>query len=222
MEITDNKGKKLWRPSWKGVLITLLVGSNIILIRMIEALVHKGQSLNNEIIQCNELRMNLTQSSTDQLRDRENGMMEIRKKLCGDTSEELGGCTVCPDGWLRHRENCFYFSSGKEYRTWNESREVCEEMGAHLLVIEDREQQEFIKRFSRLQTGQTKDKFWIGLYRDGDGWRWVDGGLYNTSLLHLSGSSGDCVQIHATAGYYKGGCQSSKQNWICQKRSLKI
>ncbi|XP_073451215.1 killer cell lectin-like receptor subfamily G member 1 isoform X2 [Aquarana catesbeiana] len=196
METTDNSGKKLWRPSWKGVIITLLVGSNIILIRIIEALVYKGQSLENEISQWKQQWMNITNSSA--------------------------GCTVCPDGWLRHGENCYYFSSGREYRTWNESREVCEEMGAHLLVIEDWKQQELIKRFSRLQAGQAKELFWIGLYRDGDGWRWVDGRLYNTSLFQISGESTDsCVQIHATAGYRKDRCQS-KHNWICQKRSLKI
>ncbi|XP_073451689.1 killer cell lectin-like receptor subfamily B member 1B allele B isoform X2 [Aquarana catesbeiana] len=177
--------KKLWRPSWKGVIITFLVGSNIILIRIIEALVYKGQSLQNEISQW---------------------------KLSS------AGCMVCPSGWLRHGENCYNISSGGEYRTWNESREVCEGMGAHLLVIEDRGQQEFING-SIIQ--HTDGRFWIGLYRDGDGWRWVDGRLYNTGLFHLSGSSGDCVWWEADSGYYRDRCQS-KHSWICQKRSLKI
>ncbi|XP_073451378.1 killer cell lectin-like receptor subfamily G member 1 [Aquarana catesbeiana] len=195
METTDNSGKKLWRPSWKGVIITLLVGSNIILIRIIEGLVSKGQSL--------EKRMNQIAQSSDQLR------VEIKKQLCVNTRGKLG-CVVCPDGWLRHGENCFNISSGGEYRTWNESREVCEGKGAHLLVIEDPEQQSFgIDRSSDFYpmcvsdvcgwmvtddvlfsqkfingsiNQQTDGKFWIGLYRDGDGWRWVDGRLYNTSL----------------------------------------
>ncbi|XP_077311750.1 killer cell lectin-like receptor subfamily B member 1B allele B [Lithobates pipiens] len=127
------------------------------------------------------------------------------------------GCTVCPDGWLCHRENCYYFSSDGEYRTWKESREVCEEMGADLLVIEDREQQEFINRSSK-----ANDVFWIGLYRDGDGWRWVDGRLYNTSLFQISGkSSGDCVWWEAGYKYNNDRCQF-RYNWICQKRTLKI
>ncbi|XP_077310057.1 C-type lectin domain family 12 member A-like [Lithobates pipiens] len=135
MERTGNSGKNLWRPSWKGVIITLLVGSNIILIRIIEALAYKGQSLENENRQ---LRMNLTQSSTvykAYQRDQEKRV--LREKICGNINE----CTVCPGGWLWHRENCYYFSFGGEYRTWKESRELCEEMGADLLVIEDREQE---------------------------------------------------------------------------------
>ncbi|XP_073453686.1 killer cell lectin-like receptor subfamily B member 1B allele B [Aquarana catesbeiana] len=63
---------------------------------------------------------------------------EIKKHLCVNNS---AGCRLCPGGWLLRRENCYYFSSGGDQRTWNESREVCKEMGAHLLVIEDRGQQ---------------------------------------------------------------------------------
>ncbi|XP_077310044.1 killer cell lectin-like receptor subfamily F member 2 [Lithobates pipiens] len=196
MEIKGKCEKELWRPSWKGVIITLLVASNIILIRIIEVL--------------------------GQVRDGEIGMMEIKKQLCVNTSEELAECTLCPGGWLRHRENCYNISSGGGYRTWKESRKVCEELGADLLVIKDRGQEEFIKRFSRLQAGQAMDMFWIGLYRDGDGWRWVDGHLYNTGLFQILGdTSGDCIQMHATVGYYSDDCQS-KQNWICQRRALKI
>ncbi|XP_073451692.1 killer cell lectin-like receptor subfamily G member 1 isoform X3 [Aquarana catesbeiana] len=192
MERTDKSGKKLWRSSWKGVIVTLLVGSNIILIRIIEALAYQH--------------------------DREKKMMDLREKICGNNSE----CTVCPGGWLGHNENCYYISSGGEYRTWNESREVCEGMGAHLLVIEDRGQQEFINRSVGGQAEKAVAQFWIGLYRDGDGWRWVDGRLYNISLFQISTkSSGNCVRMHETSGYHKGDCQS-KQNWICQKRALKI
>ncbi|XP_073451206.1 C-type lectin domain family 2 member D-like [Aquarana catesbeiana] len=218
METTDKSGKKLWRPSWKGVTITLLVGSNIILIRIIGALVYEGQSMKNEISQWMQLWKNCSQSSNDQLCDLEIRMMEIKKQLCVATSKKPAGCVVCPDGWLRYRENCYYFSSGGDRRTWNESREVCEGMGADLLIIEDQEQKEFIHRSIK---GPSYQVFWIGLYRDGDGWRWVDGRLYNTSQFHLSGSSGDCVWMEADSGYNRDRCQS-KHNWICQKRSLKI
>ncbi|XP_077311752.1 killer cell lectin-like receptor subfamily B member 1B allele C [Lithobates pipiens] len=92
-------------------------------------------------------------------------------------------------------------------------------MGADLLVIEDREQQEFINR-SIIQ--QRDGKFWMGLYRDGDGWRWVDGHLYNPGLLQISEEySGDCVWMEADSGYNRDHCLSN-HNWICQKRSLKI
>ncbi|XP_077310045.1 killer cell lectin-like receptor subfamily B member 1B allele B [Lithobates pipiens] len=145
-------------------------------------------------------------------------LLEITKQICVNIDKRQAECTVCPNGWLWHRENCYYFSSDGEYRTWKESRELCEEMGADLLVIEDREQQEFINRSI---TQHTDGKFWIGLYRDGDGWRWVDGHLYNTGLFQISVSSGDCVWQEAESGYNRDRCQS-KHRWICQKRSLKI
>ncbi|XP_072280917.1 natural killer cells antigen CD94-like [Pyxicephalus adspersus] len=194
METADKIEKKLWLPSWKGVIITLLVGSNIILIRVIEALVFKGQSLENEISQGKELQMNSTQPSA--------------------------GCFLCPNGWLRHRMSCYFFSSGKEYRTWNESQETCVRMGAHLLVIEDHEQEEFINNSSR---HKSDEEFWIGLSRDGFGWRWVNGQRNNGNLFQLrSGRSlKNCVKMHVKTTYIKEFCQN-KHSWICQMRVLKI
>ncbi|XP_075698464.1 killer cell lectin-like receptor subfamily B member 1B allele A [Rhinoderma darwinii] len=91
-------------------------------------------------------------------------------------------------------------------------------MGADLLVIKDQEQQEFILRTIR-QRGD--DTYWIGLQRDGDGWRWVDGEHYNSSLFQIKTRSlGRCVSM-SRSGYYQTSCNSTNR-WICLKKAVKI
>ncbi|XP_072279968.1 C-type lectin domain family 2 member B-like [Pyxicephalus adspersus] len=212
METADKRKKKLWLPSWKCVIITILVGSNIILIRVVEALVHKSQSLKVEINQWKEARVYNTQSA-DQLRSEERRkLMEIKKQLCVNTNGESTECFLCPGGWLGHRESCYYISYGKEHRSWDESRDACIRMGAHLLVMEDREQQEFLHRSSR---HRSEEHFWIGLYKDGDEWKWV-----NSSLFQLSGET--CAMLNENDQFYKTDRCEIKHSWICQKKALKI
>ncbi|XP_075208337.1 killer cell lectin-like receptor subfamily B member 1B allele B [Anomaloglossus baeobatrachus] len=91
-------------------------------------------------------------------------------------------------------------------------------MGADLLVIKDREQQEFIQR-SITQRGQ--DTSWIGLHRDGDVWRWVDGGQYNSSLFQIkTQESGGCIGMTGSR-YYQDHCNSTRR-WICVKKAVRI
>ncbi|XP_048010458.1 uncharacterized protein LOC125244414 [Megalobrama amblycephala] len=71
------------------------------------------------------------------------------------------------DGWLYYQSSLYFISSEK--KNWAESRRYCTERGADLIIINNREEQEFVKkRF---------DNFWIGLTdSDVEGrWKWVDG-----------------------------------------------
>ncbi|KAJ0022149.1 hypothetical protein NQD34_009638, partial [Periophthalmus magnuspinnatus] len=62
----------------------------------------------------------------------------------------------------------FYYASEMK-RTWEESRSYCQEHGADLIVINSKEEQEFVKIFP--------GRLWIGLSdRETEGvWKWVDG-----------------------------------------------
>ncbi|XP_075071239.1 killer cell lectin-like receptor subfamily B member 1B allele C [Mixophyes fleayi] len=155
---------KLWIPSWKFVIITVLIGANIIFIRIIEML----------------------------------------------------GCILCPYNWLLYGDTCYYYSDVTQ-RTWNQSQDHCEMMGAHLLVIEDQEPQVFIHQ---ILTEETDDMFWIGLYHEGDGWRWVNGSHYNTSLFQLEVNSGNCALMNKHS--YRTNICNSRYRFICQKTSVKI
>ncbi|XP_073451209.1 killer cell lectin-like receptor subfamily B member 1B allele B [Aquarana catesbeiana] len=209
-DVTENTARRLKCRNITKILILII----LILSCALAFLIYK------QIVEQSNCYSHCTQNITNSshCNDTVVCLADIKEQLCVE-KKKTAGCTLCPNGWLGHRENCYYFSSGGDVRTWNESREVCEEMGADLLVIEDQEQQEFINRSIKQQT---YEMFWVGLYRDGDGWRWVDGRLYNTGLFQILGnSSGDCVWWEADSGYYNDHCLS-KHNRICQKRSLKI
>ncbi|XP_063819846.1 C-type lectin domain family 7 member A-like [Pseudophryne corroboree] len=143
-------------------------------------------------------------------------MREVKKQLCGGTTEAAAGCALCPSNWLLYGDNCYYYSHDTR-RTWDQSREQCEMMGGHLLVIEDQGQQAFIHRTVTQQAG---DKFWIGLHHEGDGWRWVNGRRYNRSLFQLKVISGNCVLVQ-NSGYYSENCNDT-HTFICQRKAVKI
>ncbi|XP_040291929.1 killer cell lectin-like receptor subfamily B member 1B allele B isoform X9 [Bufo bufo] len=183
MKTPDNA--KIWTPSWKFLIITVLLGANIVLIRIIEALAKHS---------------------------------EILHELCMNSSDVAGGCLLCPNGWILHGDDCYYYSDVKEM-TWNQSRDQCEKMGADLLVIKNQDQQEFIERYFSLWWGE--NSYWIGLHRDGDGWRWVDGEHYNSGLIQIkTRPSGRCVSM-TRSGYYQEDCNTNYL-WICLKKAVRI
>ncbi|XP_069611135.1 killer cell lectin-like receptor subfamily F member 2 [Ranitomeya imitator] len=162
----ETSGKRrIWTPSWKGVIFTVLIGVNITLIRIIEAL----------------------------------------------------GCLLCPPDWRLHGDHCYYYSD-LTGRTWSQSRDDCKMMRADLLVIKSQEQQEIIQR-SIAQ--RVQDTYWIGLYRDGGVWRWVDGEHYSGSLFQIkTPTSGRCVSMTGSH-YYQDNCDTGR-GCICVKKAVRI
>ncbi|KAK2815955.1 hypothetical protein Q5P01_026422 [Channa striata] len=77
-------------------------------------------------------------------------------------------------GWVCFSGSMYYISSIK--KTWEESKSDCEQRGAHLMIINSREEQNF--------TRMLKDNLWIGLTdRETEGtWKWVDGTPLATSF----------------------------------------
>ncbi|XP_069834986.1 killer cell lectin-like receptor subfamily G member 1 isoform X1 [Dendropsophus ebraccatus] len=182
-----------WTPSWKAVIITVLLGANIVFIRIIEALVYSRE-------QCNAERSTM------------------QKDLCTNSSNMSGGCHLCPPDWLLHGDQCYYFSDVTE-RTWEPSRDQCKMMGSDLLVIKDKEQQEFIQRMLSKHGGG--ELHWIGLHPDGDGWRWVDGEQYNSSLFSITElSPGRCGSVK-TSDYYGSHCNSTRR-WMCLRKAVRM
>ncbi|XP_075207696.1 C-type lectin domain family 2 member L-like [Anomaloglossus baeobatrachus] len=197
MEASDKQ--RIWTPSWKGVIITVLLGVIIILIRIIEALV---------------LRKGNYQICEPHLAEFDHSAI---MELCATRTNMSTVCLLCPNDWRLHGDQCYYYSDLIE-RTWRQSREDCKMMGADLLVIKNQEEKNFIKKTLEKQED---DKYWLGLQRDGDVWRWVDGEHYSGSLFQISGEpSGRCV-LMTLSGYYNISCNSTYP-WICIKKAVRI
>ncbi|XP_044153756.1 killer cell lectin-like receptor subfamily B member 1B allele B isoform X1 [Bufo gargarizans] len=216
MKTPDNT--KIWTPSWKFLIITVLLGANIVLIRIIEALAKHSEILHELCMNSSNLpgvcqrlyNHHPTKQSITECK-------ELRQELCVNNADSASGCLLCPNGWILHGDDCYYYSDVPE-RTWNQSRDQCEKMGADLPVIKNQEQKEFIQRDLRQQGWDT---YWIGLHRDGDGWRWVDGEHYNSGLIQIeTQSSGRCVSV-TRSDYYQEDCRSTNR-WICLKKAVRI
>ena len=48
----------------------------------------------------------------------------------------------CEDGWLNYKELCIKFSETKS--TWNKAKSECETINSTLLILKDRDLQNFI------------------------------------------------------------------------------
>ncbi|XP_060744625.1 CD209 antigen-like protein 2 [Tachysurus vachellii] len=124
------------------------------------------------------------------------------------------------------KQKCFSFSSSfyvisNEKKSWEESRKDCKAKGADLVIINSKEEQEFIVK--HLDTRET----WIGLsdtVKEGE-WKWVDDTPLNTGSWAQGepNNSGDedCAVIytyasHLTATWNDQKC-SAKFPWICEK-----
>ncbi|KAM4539611.1 CD209 antigen-like protein A isoform 2-T2 [Odontesthes bonariensis] len=73
----------------------------------------------------------------------------------------------CPDGWTRFGLSCYFKFT--EWKTWSDSRKLCQKRGADLVIINSKEEQEFVHKLNG--NGES----WIGLQVSGGEWKWVDG-----------------------------------------------
>ncbi|KAJ8280757.1 hypothetical protein GJAV_G00058640 [Gymnothorax javanicus] len=98
----------------------------------------------------------------------ERDLEELRaKQYCPFSSQERE-CKPCPEGWEQFDSKCYYFSN--EWKNWTASRSDCIKQGADLVIIDSKEEQDFINRGSGYYR-------WIGLsdLQTEGTWLWVDG-----------------------------------------------
>ncbi|XP_027891034.1 CD209 antigen-like protein C isoform X3 [Xiphophorus couchianus] len=123
----------------------------------------------------------------------------------------------CPDGWTRFRSSCYF--KGEEKTTWYYGKTYCEQEGAHLVIINSKAEQEFIKQFNK--NGES----WIGLqgkWIDGQwtyDWKWVDESPLTQSFWGTEWPRnnyqpyGICCN---SVGKWKQA-YNTYHNWICEK-----
>nr|XP_055064538.1 asialoglycoprotein receptor 1-like isoform X2 [Misgurnus anguillicaudatus] len=137
----------------------------------------------------------------DQLTQQKNTMMGILKA----------------DGWKEYQFSLYFISSEK--KSWSESRRYCTQKGADLIIINNRQEQDFIRTISSLEY------FWIGLTDSAvEGrWKWVDGSTLTTSFWAYrepNGGRRDNCAFSYSSGWYDFSC-NAPQKWICEKNILK-
>ncbi|XP_060744637.1 C-type lectin domain family 4 member M-like [Tachysurus vachellii] len=174
-------------------------------------------NLNKDRDQLQSSYNNLTKDR-DQLQTSYNNLTKDRDQLREDRDRYLR--TFCS------KQKCFSFSSSfyimsNEMKSWKESRKDCKAKGADLVIINSKEEQEFIiKQLDNLET-------WIGLsdtVKEGE-WKWVDDTPLNTGFRSWAGGKPnnageeDCAVISGSSstGTWNDQKCSAKFPWICEK-----
>ncbi|XP_006875556.1 PREDICTED: C-type lectin domain family 4 member E [Chrysochloris asiatica] len=109
----------------------------------------------------------------EKVKPRENNIIEL--SCYNDGSGSVKNC--CPLNWEHFQSSCYFFST--DTRTWALSVKNCSDMGAHLVVINTQEEQEFL-----FHAKPKSKEFYIGLTDqivEGQ-WQWVDGTPFKESL----------------------------------------
>ncbi|XP_054998590.1 C-type lectin domain family 4 member A-like [Sorex araneus] len=84
--------------------------------------------------------------------------------------------SCCPKNWKPFGSTCYFFSS--ETKNWTDSEKNCTGMQAHLLVVDSKEEQDFINNNVKRSSG-----YYLGLSDLKNGhWEWVNETPYNHSV----------------------------------------
>ncbi|XP_073686210.1 CD209 antigen-like protein A [Garra rufa] len=126
------------------------------------------------------------------------------------------------DEWIYYQSSCFYISS--EAKNWTESREYCLNREADMIIINNRQKQDFVRKIT------DKRGFWIGVTDiDVEGtWKWVDGSTLTSGIWASGEPNGEirenCAVTYLTylpelIGWIDVACDDAYQ-WICEKSIL--
>ncbi|XP_044221555.1 asialoglycoprotein receptor-like 1 isoform X1 [Thunnus albacares] len=135
---------------------------------------------------------------------------------------------TCGEGWVSFHTSCYLLSTTAV--TWSKAEEQCRAHGAHLVVLNNVEELDYISKIVDI-----KYNYWIGLVeREHEGhWSWVDGTDFNSTPTfwddgqpdnwdyRINGE--DCGQLHASSIrkrklWNDADCNLSYK-YICEKRA---
>ncbi|KAF5891821.1 C-type lectin domain family 4 member M-like isoform X2, partial [Clarias magur] len=111
---------------------------------------------------------NTMTTKKDQLQTSYNSLSKERDQLQKQKDELQKNLTNLV-GWIFFTSKLYYISSEK--KSWPESRQDCRKRGLDLIVINSKEEQEFVEKLSTSKNYGV----YIGLTDTKGVWRWVDG-----------------------------------------------
>ncbi|XP_014307128.1 C-type lectin domain family 6 member A isoform X1 [Myotis lucifugus] len=136
-------------------------------------------------------------------------------------TEKVWGC--CPSTWKSFGSSCYFIS--KEGNFWSKSQQNCVRMGAHLVVLNTKAEQNFI-----VQQLNESFSYFLGLSDpQGNGnWQWIDQTPYteNVRLWHQGEPNFSAEECASIVFWNPGGWAwndvfcDSKRNSICEMKKV--
>nr|XP_023676859.1 CD209 antigen-like protein C [Paramormyrops kingsleyae] len=178
----------------------------------LQQLTSKNRNLTKEKEQIQENHSSLI-SDNNQLKKNFKAVLDKSHHLTSycDTTEIQKPCRPCPQGWEPFNSSCYFISM--EQKSWKDSRIECLKLGADLVIMESKEEQDFIK-------GKT-DNHWIGLKYNAEKnvWIWLDGrSLRGFPKPSPHFQDENCARSGPTS--WEGWPCDTKARWICETRAL--
>ncbi|XP_072484020.1 C-type lectin domain family 4 member G-like isoform X3 [Notamacropus eugenii] len=131
----------------------------------------KAETMTEELRNLQESQASLNTSLSQELaeakEDRENIRSEMFRGLETVKNGNGSSCQPCPSSWRDFQGSCYFFSENK--LTWSQARDDCIQKQAHLVIINNRDEQNFLNPAEELG-------YWIGLRKVEEGvHKWIDG-----------------------------------------------
>uniref|UniRef100_A0A3B3H788 C-type lectin domain-containing protein n=1 Tax=Oryzias latipes TaxID=8090 RepID=A0A3B3H788_ORYLA len=188
--------------------------------------------------QTEDLRMNMTklQNQNEQLRNNSDKLNKILAAIISYTNFPAdlfcpdGVCKTCPKDWIQFQESCYFFYNlGSPWKTWDQSRQLCQSMKSDLVVISivnvyifHFNLQTFVKNTIQYYY-ENNQGYWIGLQKVNNIWIWVDGSPDTLGYWQNPGSSENFAYIIQNADLNQSWIQfrnSFRNRFICEIKAL--
>ncbi|XP_028282787.1 C-type lectin domain family 4 member M-like [Parambassis ranga] len=120
-------------------------------------------------------------------------------------------------GWVLFQNSYYYISS--DTKSWQDSKADCVQKGADLVIINSKEEQNFLRKFQK--------RVWIGLKETEGVWKWVDGTQLSRSFWmpgepnNHEDKDEDCGEItnYDQENSWNDATCDMQINWICEQAS---
>ncbi|XP_056372460.1 C-type lectin domain family 5 member A-like isoform X5 [Oenanthe melanoleuca] len=133
-------------------------------------------------------------------------------------SHTPGEASGCPSEWKKHGEKCYFFSPEQKKEDWNSSRAECRAMGSDLVIIESREELNYLLS----QSGGSYYFLGLRYSPEEQKWKWINNVEYDRARFSIRGHYSDyhCTTIgHGEIGAAPCSGANTTQN-MCEKSAI--
>lgn len=121
----------------------------------------------------------------------------------------------CPPSWEKKGKKCYFFSEIHEKKDWNASRKECTDMNSDLVIIDNKEELDYLTSRSR------SHYYLLGLTysKSEKKWKWINNVEHSTDMFTIGGDLTDyfCTVVgHGKVETASCGGSSTTQN-MCEK-----